>query len=274
MPFSSSSHCTSYLVTVKASPVDVTWPPYIAAIPGSDGTSLYVFAAQLGISVDESQLSVEVETTSHKGSHTLRYNPGENIYDASFDGVFYPETALAEGRMAVTLTLGPDNEMTANTAFLRTFVPQRQSVDAMSQDGMVTLHLEPHSLPADGYILIVPTIAAPRPLPPNQQLIGQPYFIAASGSVTATLIPALLTIRCDPADLDGADPSNLHIWAWDRSTGSWIDLGGAYSSRDHSVTVMAQHVNTHTYALMAPPALSPRNYLPVVMRGNASSRSQ
>jgi len=246
--------------------LDPAWTPCITAVPSSDGTSLYVYAGRIGEWASLIYATVNAGPTSHDRCHTLTYDPDAQMYSHLFDGLFTPYTEV-EGSITITTTASPTGTLTAGPVFYkRSFVPLTDTVDLVSSDGLFLLHLQDHSLPADAYVLILPTNAPPGPLPFNYTLIGSPYAIRASGALTGTEQPGILTLHYTAQTLGDIDPQTLRIHAWDPAGDRWVDLGGTLNERDYSVSVAVTRFTT--YALLAPQGPIHRAYLPLVVKGH------
>ncbi len=215
---------------------------YVYAIPGSDGASLYVAAGGMGQLATDVYASVS--STSHERSHTLAYSPTTGEYAHTFEGMFTP--GIWDGgnitiSTTVTASLG-------SSAYVRYYVPGMDPVNLPSNDNQLNLYLNPGSLAPESYVVIMPTAALPGDPPPGHRLISQAYSLRASGAVTESLAPMLLTMRYAPALLGAADPHTLAIFFWDAGLGQWQDIESIPLSSEPAHT---QSVNRFgIYALM------------------------
>jgi hypothetical protein len=96
--------------------------------------------------------------------------------------------------------------------------------------------------------------------------LGSAYSIAASGSVTGTLQPAVLHLSSSSAaTAAGSDPESLQLAWWDGTR--WELLGGDLDSTRSGLA--SSITNLGIYALLAPDRdllISPRNYMPALSK--------
>ncbi len=236
---------------------------YLYAVPGSDGTSLYVAAGRLGdLPVPVYANITVIGPTSHERSHTLAYSADTGEYAHTFEGLF-DAGVIAQGAIAISSTT---TTVLGDSSYIRHFVPGASPVDLPSTDGLVNLHISASGVPTDTYVLIMPSDAPPGDPPAGRRLIDQAYAIQASGALTQSLRPMLLRMSYEPAWLAGADPSTLGLFAWDELGQRWMNLGGNHNQEQHYVS---QSIRRFTaYALMV--ATPPKLYLPLVVANNLS----
>jgi hypothetical protein len=246
--------------------IEVTsaWNPYINAIPDSDGTSLFVGAGRIGEWSSTVYGTVDTGPTSHDRCHALAYKPSNETYGYPFEALFTPQVEV-EGSITISTTTSISGTLFAGPVFYkRSYVPLTATTDLISSDGLFALHLEDHSLSVNGYTVILPTNAPPGPLPFNHTVIGSPYAIRASGSVTSTTQPGLLKMYYTPETLGDTDPKTINIYAWNPADSEWANLGGTLSERDSSLSVVTSRFTV--YALMAPKGPIYQTFLPLVLK--------
>jgi hypothetical protein len=115
--------------------------------------------------------------------------------------------------------------------------------------------VNPDTFDALTYLAIVPSFAPRAPAPPGHRFVGSTYSVRASGGITETARPMFLDLHFTEADLAGADPHTLALFAWDEAGGEWKPLGGQLDYRpgqNRLVGVATRRFTT--YALMATPA--------------------
>jgi hypothetical protein len=144
-----------------------------------------------------------------------------------------------------------------------------RSHDVYSDDGNLSLHLEPGSLLGDeAYFVVMPPGAVPGPLPAGLVLVGDPYDVTASGALVTLEQPAILTLRYDGTLVTlSSAPEGLGIYRWNPIGETWQAVP---ASLDEGQRVMAAPVTAlGTYALLAPPGPWMRNlvFLPLVLKG-------
>jgi hypothetical protein len=128
-----------------------------------------------------------------------------------------------------------------------------QRVDVYSDDGNLSLHLEPDSLPgAFAYLAVMPPGAVPGPLPAGLVLVGDAYDVTASGALASLEKPAILTLHYDGALVNSSStPAGLNIYHWNPISQLWQAVSGKLDE-DHKVMIAPITV-LGTYALLAPP---------------------
>ena len=231
-----------------ALPAEPTGAPSatIHAIPGSDGTSLYVAAGRLGqLTVD---VYAHVSGTSYERSHTMAYSPTSGEYSHTFEGILNARQ-VDSGTITITSTTFP---VMGTSPYIRHYVPGASFEVIHSKDEKVSLHINTGSLPTDTYVLIMSTNVPPGDPPSGHRLIGQPYSIRASGALTQSLTPMLLQMDYDPGWLGDVDPHTLSVFYWHEDENpalrQWQNLESEPFGDEPSHVISVQRFGT--YALM------------------------
>lgn len=147
------------------------------------------------------------------------------------------------------------------------YVVNTQAQVVYSDDGNMSLHLEPGSLPSDAaYIVVMPPGATPGPLPADLALVGDVYDVTASGALTVLERPAVLKLHYNSVVTGApAPPDRLGLYRWDG--GAWQSVPAVVDAKQAAVVASVRTLGT--YALMAPPGpwMEPRHYIymPVVL---------
>jgi hypothetical protein len=133
-----------------------------------------------------------------------------------------------------------------------------------SNDGNLSLYLEPGSLPGnEAYFVVMPPGAIPGPLPDGLTLIGDPYDITASGAVVTLTRPAILTLHYDGTLVNSSSPpaAGLGIYRWEPNSQTWQAVPGRLDAEHR--TMVAPITLLGTYALLAPP-VPETIFLPII----------
>jgi hypothetical protein len=213
------------------------WNLHFYAVPGADGTSLFVSTGQVG------QLSSPVYATADRGSAVDRdrfgmsYDQDEQAYGCTFEGFFDPGPSLVEGSIRITTTvstaLGLGAESLLDTGpvdYGRFFVPTTGESSLVSDDDLLELTLSDHSLPVDAYAIVMSTNSPPGPPPAGHRFVGQTYSARASGAIITSTHSMLLNLAYTSLALGDTDPHTLSAFAWDPVSMAWQDLGGRLDS--------------------------------------------
>jgi len=233
------------------------WNLHFYAVPGADGTSLFVSTGQVG------QLSSPVYATADRGSAVDRdrfgmsYDQDEQAYGCTFEAFFDPGPSTVEGSIRITTTvssalgLGPESQLdTGPVDYGRFFVPTVGAPPLTSDDNLLELALTDHSLPVDAYAIVMSTNNPPGPPPAGHSFVGQTYSARASGAIITSTQPMLLNLAYTSLALGETDPHTLSAFAWDPVSAEWQDLGGRLDS------LIGQYLSTVTdrftvYSLMS-----------------------
>lgn len=222
--------------------------PAISAAPGSDGSSLTVLAGRLGNLAIPVYANVTVlGPTSYERSHAMGYNSGDDEYGHTFGGLFTAGTTL-EGSISISTTV---TGTLGISPYVRHYIPGTSPLALPSSDGWLSLHIGTDSLPSNTYLVIMSTGAPPGDPPPGHRLIGESYSVRASGWISESLKAMTLHMSYTPAQLAGADPHRLSIFAWGLSDKRWGELEGSQNFGQNYVTKNIKRFTT--YALMVTP---------------------
>ena len=248
-----------------------TWSPYVNAWPSSDGLGMYASIGQAGQVITPVTGLVEVPgsgPTSYKYSHTLEYagtTDGLETFAYFYSGAFSSTTSNFQGTVIVSATTGLTTPVQIGPLdFIRYPIPISQTVDLLSANGLLKLHLEPNSLPTDAYGLVIPSTAPPGALPFNYTVVGLIYNVRASGAVVTTTQPGVLWMYYTPETLGNLDPNTLHIYWWNGNTLQWDDLGGTLFAPWQAVYKTVDRFGV--YALLAPLGPIYSTYLPLIRK--------
>lgn len=225
--------------------------PFLNIVPSQDGTALFISAAtaEVGGTVFA---NVSSGGGNRKG-HTLTYS---NTIQAYVTTPIAPVVGFTpgfnqEGDLSITTTLSLD---TGTVDFNRAYIPPAATPAIDSIDGNLRLTVvSADTFAAEAYVVVVPSFAPPGPLPPGHRLIGSAYSVRASGAIVVADEPMSLRLYYNNANLAGADPHTLAIFAWDANPANphWDNLGGTLFSAQQHLSVATSRFTT--YALMATP---------------------
>jgi hypothetical protein len=237
----------------KSAPLSAAtlWSIHFFAVPGADGTSLFVSTGQtveLG-----STVSAQVTVGGAASDKGMSYNTGESAYEVLIGGIFTPGPTTTEGSIGLSSDL--DEEETLETPpipFRRFFVPTTGAAPLVSDDNNMEVTLQDDTLEADSYAIVMTTNSVPGPLPYGHQLLGSPYSIRASGAVITCTKPMLLKLFYSDTILGDIDPHTLSIFQWNPVSSEWSDLGGSLDDLiERSVSTTADRFTV--YALTSAP---------------------
>jgi hypothetical protein len=225
---------------------------------------LLVFLQNFGPGADP-----EVIVTEPGGdvSHTpfLSYSPTTGAWTGK---VSFSATELGMGRIRAAGAVGSSLVRLQSTYRLQRVLDGRRH-DVYSDDGNLSVHLEPDSLPgSEAYLVVMSPGALPGPLPAGLVLVGDPYAVTASGALATLERPAVLKLRYDGALLNSVStPEELRIYRWHPSDATWRPIGGSLDEEQKAMVVPTTILGT--YALLAPPRPPSRVFLPFVLKGGA-----
>jgi hypothetical protein len=232
-----------------------TFTPTLTLVPSEDGTSLYIDAGGVRPFGDTLFVNLGIGPGHNKGSWTMSFSETVDLYVTTAAG-FTPGINTSS-ELHITTTLGL---ATAPVEFSRAFVHHDTPTQITSPNGALALSLiTAGTLPADTYIAIVPSYAAPAPPPPGYQMVGETYSVRAPGSLPTADLPMSLRMTVSPQLLGALDPQTLVIAVWNGQpgkNGSWEILGGELLTDLASRAVAATTRRFGTFALMSGPAWS------------------
>jgi hypothetical protein len=145
-------------------------------------------------------------------------------------------------------------------------VSRDQSQDIYANDGNLSLHLEPGSIPGNNaYLVIAPPGAAPGPLPEGMTIVGNAYDVTLSGALMVLEQPIILKLHYDDAMLKAsAAPKQPGIYRWHPISETWQMMPSRLDKQQQTLATPATALGT--YALLTPSAPSTSIFLPVVLR--------
>lgn len=236
LPASPATHLDAAVEPASRAPA-TAWNLHFYAVPGSDGTSLFVSTGEVG------QLGSTVYATADRGSamdrdrYGMAYDQEEQNYNCTFEAFFDPGPSTVEGSIRITTTIStahsPSQGSVLDTGpidYRRYFVPTTYASELASDDNLLRLTLNDHSLPVDAYTIIMSANSPPKPPPAGHSFVGQSYSARASGAIITTTQPMLLNLAYTPLILGDIDPHTLSIFAWDPVFKEWRDRGGDLDS--------------------------------------------
>jgi hypothetical protein len=227
------------------------WRIHFFAVPGADGTSLFVSTGQTtDLGADVTAEATVGGAPTHRGA---TYNTDESAYEALISGVFTAGPSTVEGTIGLSTDLDTGETLeTPDVPFRRFFVPTTGAAPVVSNDNNLEMTLSDNSLQADAYALVMSTNAAPGSIPSGHQLVGQPYSVRASGAVVTSTKPMLLKLFYTDTTLGDVDPHTLSVLRWNSVSREWDDLGGSLDDLiENSVSTTTERFTA--YALMATP---------------------
>lgn len=227
---------------------------FINAIPGSDGTEVFVSAT--GVSGAQNPLILNVNPGigggSHKDSHAMVLSG--TTYLATATGFAPGQDVGNDGddTMSITTTVGSQVVGTGEINFQRAFVEPTQP-EMISIDGGTFLLeiLNTGTVANDTYVLVMSTNAPPGPPPFGYRLAGQTYNIRPSGSLTQSQKLMTLNLGFMEPLPGGDDPHTLTILRWDTLAQVWEDVGGTLFDDTNLVTLPIKRFGI--YALASAP---------------------
>ncbi len=204
----------------------VPWRAHFFAVPGSDGTSLFVSTGQMAEL--DAAVTAEARVVGQAWRrHSMTYSTEENAYETLISGIFVPGTLTDEGEIALTAALDSGDTLdTGPIHFRRFFVPTTGAAPIVSGDNNLEMTLTDDSLPVDAYALVMTANSVPGPMPLGHQLVGQPYSVRASGAIITSTRPMLLKLFYTDTTLGDLDPHTLSVLQWDPVSMEWDDSGG------------------------------------------------
>jgi hypothetical protein len=192
----------------------------------------------------------------------LSYSSDTGVYEGK---ISFSATERGMGRVQVFGEIGGGLVHLQSTYRLQQVTHDR-SHDVHSNDGILSLHLDPASLPGNkAYLIIMPPGAVPGSLPDGLALIGNPYDVTASGALVTLEKPAVLKLHYDGALLASSlAPDGLGIYRWDPNSATWQAVPGSLDEGQKAVVAPVRILGT--YALLAPQPSSTGIYLPIIIR--------
>jgi hypothetical protein len=240
----------------------------VVAEPSQDPSQvdLLVFLQGFGPGAD---LSVVVTEPGSEVGYvpTLSYSPGTDTYEGQ---ISFSATEQGTGRIRAVGAAGGGLVRLQSTYRLQRVLSDR-SHDVYSDDGNLSLHLEPGSLLGDeAYFVVMPPGAVSGPLPAGLALVGDPYDVTGSGALVTLEQPAILKLHYDGALVISASATaGLGLHRWDPTSETWQAVP---ASVNEGQRVMVAPVTVlGTYALLGPDSIVPppgqKTFLPIILNG-------
>jgi hypothetical protein len=223
--------------------------------PSPDAIDLLVYLEGFGPGADPSV--IVTEPGSEIGhAPLLSYSPSTGAYEGQ---ISFSATERGMGRIRAVGAVG-DSLVRLQSTYRLQRVHNDRSQDVYSDDGNLSLHLEPGCLPGnEAYVVVMPSGALPGPLPKGLALASDVYDVTASGALAALVKPAILSIR--PTGLQSAwtmTPSS-GIYRWNAYIQKWQQIA------QQETTVPIQALGA--YALLAPSTPSSEVvFMPIVLK--------
>lgn len=224
---------------------------FINAVPGADGTEIFVSVS--GVNGGGNPIFLTVDPGSGGGNH-------KGGYAMTLSGTTYLATAIGfapgedvgsdgDDTMSITTTVGSQvvgtGEINFERAFVETGQPETISVD---NGDFVLEFLNTNSFQSNTYVLVMSTNAPPGPLPFGSHLVGNSYNLRPSGSLTASQKLMTLNLKYLEPLPGGSDPHSLTILRWDALSGVWQAVGGTLFADSHLVTLATKSFGVYALA--------------------------
>jgi hypothetical protein len=228
----------------------VASPPHmrVVAEPGSNPNQidLLIFLQNFGAGADPSVIITEPGGEAGYAP-ILSYSPSSNVYKGQ---ISFSATEQGMGHIRAVGAAG-SSLVRLQTTYRLQQMSNNKAQDIYSNDGNLSLHLQPGSLPgSEAYMVVMPPGAIPGPLPAGFILVGNSYDITGSGALVTLEKPGMLTLHYDGA-LAAQTPEGLGIYRWDPVSETWLAVPGALDADHQAMTAPVTILGT--YALLALP---------------------
>lgn len=222
-------------------------PAFLNVFPDPDGRTLYVGIYGLSAPVGNLFVNAKIGPSGHQYSYTASYSNTLGAYAATVVGFTPGQDALVS--LNITSTAGLN---TPAQSYPRLFMPAGLARTVQVGNGALALSaINTDTFTNDTYLAFAPGFAPANVVPTGYRVLNQPYTINASGSITGTARPLLLTFRYNATELQGAAPDSLAIMQWQPVTQQWLRLPSRiFPTRGEVVTTIRRFT---TYALMVTP---------------------
>ncbi len=228
--------------------------PFISVIPDLAGRELYISIQGLGDDVGIVYVNSIIGPTGRQYSYSAAHpDPQANHY-ATVTGL----TPGVDVVVTINLTSTTGN-LTSTTGlqtppqeYLRAYVPAATTRAISAGNSRLELTIvNTDTFANETYIVFVPGLATNHNIPAAHRMVGQPFAINASGSVTTTTRSMLLKFRYNVADLGGAPPDTLALMQWQPDTQEWVPLTANLDTVRSEISTTIRRFTT--YALMVTP---------------------
>jgi photosystem II stability/assembly factor-like uncharacterized protein len=235
----------------------------VIAEPGPDPSQIDLLIAlhNFGPAADPSVIVTAPGSEAGYAPH-LGYSPTSGAWEGQ---ISFGATERGTGRVRAAGAVGSSIVRLQSTYRLQR-VLNGQSREVFSDDGNLSLYLEPGSLPGnEANFVVMPPGALPGALPEGLTLIGDAYDITASGALVALEQPAILKLRYDGTLVGSAPtPAGLGLYRWDPNTGTWQVIPGEQDVEQRAM--IAPVTALGAYTLLAP-LQQQIIFLPMVLKG-------
>ncbi len=222
--------------------------PLLTVIPGQDGQELFISAGNVGEVGGVVFANLDIGPAHRKGSYAMVYSNTVQSYLTTALG--FTAGQDEGGTMSLTTTLGlATGDIELQRAFIQTSQAEMVTVDS----GNFSIEM-PNlgTVPIDAYLVVMSTNASPGPLPPGYNLVGKPYAMRPSGSLTQS--EKFMTLKLyyyDPLPV-GGDPHTLSVMGWNPNSHAWEVQGGDLFDDNNYLAFSTKSFGL--YALTAAPA--------------------
>lgn len=221
--------------------------PFLNVFPDPSGSALYVSIYGVDAPAGTLFVNARIGPTSHQYSYTASYSNTLGAYAATVVGFTPGQDALVS--LNITSTAGLN---TPAQSYPRLFMPAGLARSVQVGNGALALSvINTDTFANDTYLAFAPGVAPASAVPTGYRVLNQPYTINASGSITGTARPLLLTFRYNATELQGDAPDSLAIMQWQPVTQQWLRLPSrVFPAQGEVVTTIRRFT---TYALMVTP---------------------
>jgi len=284
------SEFASQVVTSTVEPLRLlptAWRPRIEGYPTAEGK---------GLTLDVSQDVSQTEVISGP-LHALLIEPG-GIYSQTItmpgtdDGAYHGDLPFAfndsarEGYLWVWGQSRDDKRLEMMTTYRIAGVPGSHewaypTTDLGSLDGLLRLNIPGYAVPTSTLIIVMPVYQVPPigsgaaaaratdlRLAPKAKIaqgtglrtpVGPAHSIRASGGITETAIPSVLTLFYTPEMGAGLEKANLSIYFYNDETHEWEDKEGVVDRENRSVSAPVNRFGIYALVKVF------RSYLPIIL---------
>ncbi len=246
------------VLTAASAPLN----PYAILVPNSEGKDLTLTVG--GIGAGGALSAMLIPPGGGLGQTViLGYSPTSGVYTGS---VSFPVAVAGLGSSHVRGVHELGQPIALDADFHLAPVQTDGEQDLYSPDGDAWLHLDGDSFDAENvYFVLMPTGAAPEPLPAGMVVLGNAYNLAASGARAALTRPALLRLFYEPNDLPpNTDPSALRIARWD--AGHWQILVSETDADRFAISARIDRLGIYVLLALGREESESQVYLPLWLK--------
>ncbi len=221
--------------------------PLLTVIPGQDGQELFISAGN----VDEVNgmvfANLDIGPAHKKGSYAMVYSDTVQSYLTTALG--FSAGQDEGGTLSLTTTLGLATEnIELQRAFIQTSQPETVVVDS---NRFIVEMPNLGTVPVDIYLVVMSTNASPGPLPAGYNLVGKPYAMRPSGSLTQSEKFMTLKLGYYEPLPTGSDAHTLAVMGWNPNSQAWETLEGDLFDDNNCLAFSTKTFGL--YALVAAP---------------------